>query len=667
MGISEVDSLYWARKTDAATRQQQLGTQVLVNFRAGTEADVLPKLDAKLAQLQAAMQDPRKIADLYIESYERRQQYLGTETEVELDGAQSEEFSKPRPQSDWLYELLKRDARPTEIAVELDPQLFLEAYRGSSTGQAIAEDEWDSPSNPSLRRRSQRSMRGLSEQRPELKVFGQQVSDTLGLGLDRSFQEAMVAATTTEAEGGYAQLLEQGKVVERLYEFMQGEWKSAALGGVSVPAATAQPHKGLAKGEVHFPDLPHGAKVAVYRAPVANVAQFGVMTNNLEAIATDDPEAAAQRGVIYLNPDDAKELVIDFDGDAPAIIPEEEHVRARALKIPKDARLEAGQVYVPSLPDGAAVTLYHGNQVSQCINTPIELPESAPRGKKALYLSPEMIEQTKGQPNSYGFSDGLHGYSALIAELEALNAPGVKPPAVQKATKIVRDAHHPSVAKLSPEQQQIAGRFTCIEDAAVDAADNPTGMVANVGMKLQAIRQHYAQIPAEQAAVELGDVGYRLEKLLKNDGKTIGIPPADADGFDYRAEMSAIATSAGFSKCQRLGAEAGDKPQLPDDQVLAYAKRVQSHFDREIRSGNLQYPPTVRGEYDFKAEARAIANSGTLLNASSESGKIAQAPSACATSTREVYGGDGLIARAVSGDFEAASDQLPSHGRLEKG
>ena len=552
LGISEVDSLYWARKTDAASRQQQLGTQVLVNFRAGTEADVLPKLDARVRQLEAAMQDPRKIADLYIQSYERRQQYLGTDLEAEIGGAEAEdgEFSKPKPQQDWLYELLKQDARVTELAVGVDPQRFLEAYRETATGQAITLEDWQNR-EPQLFGALDALNVGIEEQRPEMGAFRQQAADALGLGLDRSLSEALTSATTTEHQGGYAQLLEQGKVVERLYEFMQGEWKSAALGGVSVPAATAQPHKGLAKGEVHFPDLPHGAKVAVYRAPVANVSQFGVMTNNLEAIAGIDPESAAQRGVIYLNPEDAKDLVIDFDGDAPAIIPEQEHVRARALKIPKDVRLEAGQVYVPSLPNGAAVTLYHGNHVTQCINTPIELPESAPRGRKALYLSPEMIEQTKGQSVSYGYSDGLHGYRALIAEVEALNAPGVKPPAVQKATKIVRDANHPSVAKLSPELQAIAGRFTSIEDAAVDAADNPTGMVANVGMKLQAIRQHYAQIPIEQAAAELGGVGYRLGKLLESDGKTISIPPKDADGYDYGAEIKAITNAARSKSAQQ--------------------------------------------------------------------------------------------------------------------
>jgi hypothetical protein len=65
-GIHEV-SLFWARKEDAKFTEQKLGTQALVFFPKGVQADVLPKLKIKAERLAEAQSDPRKVAQLYIE------------------------------------------------------------------------------------------------------------------------------------------------------------------------------------------------------------------------------------------------------------------------------------------------------------------------------------------------------------------------------------------------------------------------------------------------------------------------------------------------------------------------------------------------------------------------------------------------------------------------
>jgi hypothetical protein len=64
-GIHEV-SLFWARKEDAKFTEQKLGTQALVFFPEGVQADVLPKLKIKAERLAEAQSDPRKVAPLYI-------------------------------------------------------------------------------------------------------------------------------------------------------------------------------------------------------------------------------------------------------------------------------------------------------------------------------------------------------------------------------------------------------------------------------------------------------------------------------------------------------------------------------------------------------------------------------------------------------------------------
>ena len=366
-GIHEI-SLFWSRKEDAKFTEQKLGTQALVFFPEGVQADVLPKLKIKAERLAEAQSDPRKVAQLYIERHEKRQQQRQEETG---DRANITQIIEP------------------ELALELglSPQ-------ENTTANKIDREPLTSP--------------------------------------NEAYQDWLYDILKTDLiEGGHCQILEMEDIAKRLREFLQSEWQEVATGGVYVPSGITQPHNQLQEGEVSFTGLPDGAEVAIYRSPVANAANFDVFTNNLTVLRELDPEAYRQRGVCYLNPNDAKRLVIDFDGDRVGIIP---------------------------------------SQLS---------PEQQASSQK-------IIEQ----------------YPTLIQEIIDKNLPENKPIQVEKEKKIPRDA---------------ANGFATLASAAVNAADNPTGRVANLGVRLEALRWETQFIPESESSEYLQGIGKRFQKLLAED------------------------------------------------------------------------------------------------------------------------------------------------------
>jgi hypothetical protein len=165
------------------------------------------------------------------------------------------------------------------------------------------------------------------------------------------------------------ELLQHDRVQAKLQGFLAGEWEDIATGGVYVPQALAQPHPDLQAGEVCIPSMLHQERVAIYRSPVANVAAFDVFVNNIQTIQNQDPEAFEQQGVCYLNANDAKRLVIDFDGDTVAIIRESEfpilvqeiidknRPEHKPIQVQKEQKIprpwHEGQTYWQSLAAGA--------------------------------------------------------------------------------------------------------------------------------------------------------------------------------------------------------------------------------------------------------------------------------------------------------------------------
>jgi hypothetical protein len=360
-GLHEVN-LFWSRKEDARFTEQKLGTQALVFFPEGVQADVLPKLKAKAENLAEAQADPRKIAQLYIDRHEKR---LAKSQEPEEE----------------------------EIAQFIEPELAQEL---GITDVVNANTQKTNP--------------------PQEKEYKDWLYEVLKADL---------------IEGGHCQILEMEDITKRLQEFIQSEWVDVATGGVYVPSGIAQPHNQLQEGEICFKGLPDGAKVGIYRSPVANAANFDVFTNNLKVLRENDPEAYVQKGICYMNPSDAKRLVIDFDGDRVGIIPSQ--------------------------------------------------------------LTPEQQAQTKKE---------IEQYPTLIQEIITKNLPEHKPVQVEKEKKIPRDQEH---------------GFPNLARAAVNAADNPTGKVANLGMRLEALRWDTQNIAPEDKANYLQNIGNHFQKVLSED------------------------------------------------------------------------------------------------------------------------------------------------------
>ncbi|MBD2075435.1 hypothetical protein H6F86_16345 [Phormidium sp. FACHB-592] len=534
VGLHTVEHLFWSRKAEAQVRQQKLGAQVLVNLPEGTRLDIEPKVEAACVALEAAVSDPRLIADLYCAKYERRKELLE---------AQSFEETEAPEREDWVYRVLKADARPTTVveslqSVELQTVLpeATWAQLQAIAAQGLTVTEFVEQAN------------GVLEAEPAAESVKRFTVDEIVSPVEGDTTYPTTFGTVQR--GGYGQLLEHEKVADALNRFLQNEWRELALGGINVPSALAQPHSLLQEDEVCFTGMPHGAKVAIYRSPVSNVSAFTVLTNNLDAIREQDWEAFCQNGVTYLNPATAKAQLIDFDGDTVALIPELELQKVKAQPF---ERLKPNEVYVPGLAHGQAVTLYHrGNQVSEFVNntTLAELPEPNTERDRLnqVYVHPDAGIDPE-QPLQLGYYDGLHGFKALHTEITQLNLPEHRPVQTEKEKKIPRNAYDPSVAKLAPEDQAMAARFTTKESAALDAADNPTGLIANVGMRLEALRTELKTLPDDQKAAYLSEAKTGISKLYKRvsdpqSQNPLVAPQPTKDGYDFVAELQDLAQGA---------------------------------------------------------------------------------------------------------------------------
>ncbi|MDJ0733556.1 MAG: hypothetical protein QNJ47_05610 [Nostocaceae cyanobacterium] len=113
-------------KAVAQYREHSLGTQILVNYPQAVQQEILPVIKQQAEKLAQDQKDPRKLAQRYIETYERRQALLtkidvelALETDIEekfsifdnLDsGGEAEDSQQGEEQRDLLlYSLLKTD------------------------------------------------------------------------------------------------------------------------------------------------------------------------------------------------------------------------------------------------------------------------------------------------------------------------------------------------------------------------------------------------------------------------------------------------------------------------------------------------------------------------------------------------------------------------------
>lgn len=115
-------------KTLAEYGKQSLGTQVLVNYPRGVEANILPELKEEAEKLAEVQGDPRQLAQHYVEQYERRQQLLDSSAVIKPnfepdlnqlnstidqvlgeEDLEQEDSPEQQKQDLLLYRLLKKD------------------------------------------------------------------------------------------------------------------------------------------------------------------------------------------------------------------------------------------------------------------------------------------------------------------------------------------------------------------------------------------------------------------------------------------------------------------------------------------------------------------------------------------------------------------------------
>jgi hypothetical protein len=255
----------------------------------------------------------------------------------------------------------------------------------------------------------------------------------------------------------FQQMQGHPKVIDAIAKVLHHEWMDAVTVGVYSPSAIAQPHADLNPWECCFRELPHGALVALYRAPLGNVAAIGTFINNIEQLRESDLEAFRQQGVVYLNPwSAANVLITDFDGDRNAIVPGYVAVSPGATVYSLQAQLQdvldSGTAYE------AAQSLFHTAIQNSATFIPTESP-------------------------------------IFVAEVLDKNRPEVRPIAVNKEPKIDRQG--------------------TIEECAIHAANNPTGIVANLGMKIDSLYWDIAYLAPEQLSAYLQQVCSHYAKILE--------------------------------------------------------------------------------------------------------------------------------------------------------
>ena len=144
-------------KTLAKYGEQSLGTQVLVNYPKAVQAEILPRLENEAKKLAANQSSPQKLAQHYIELYERRKELIQDGQSLDKDfnyedlegfdeiideAFGDEDNTQNTAEQDWaLYRLLKADkhAKLTEHPKIIDElnKFVRKRWVEIATGRAI--------------------------------------------------------------------------------------------------------------------------------------------------------------------------------------------------------------------------------------------------------------------------------------------------------------------------------------------------------------------------------------------------------------------------------------------------------------------------------------------------------------------------------------------------
>lgn len=253
-------------KTLAEYGKHSLGTQVLVNYPKGVEADILPKIKLASCAVADIQSDPRKIAQYFINKYEKQAQLSNQNPKTELEDSinfESIDRAFGIVTEDELEGIDKDFGIATEAKLESIEQVF----------GLVVEDELEGSD----------------------KAQG-----------NEQFYNLLKACTVN-----HPQLLEHPNIVRKLTNLIRKEWLDIATGrAIEFQAGLAQPSIELLHDEICIPYIPEGEKLIVTRSPLIN--SNGVITLTNKHL----PEFKNEQGTVHIHPETAATyLQADFDGD----------------------------------------------------------------------------------------------------------------------------------------------------------------------------------------------------------------------------------------------------------------------------------------------------------------------------------------------------------------
>lgn len=235
----------WLGEKSQSERGKTAISQLLASFPQGIK-DFAEELEVQAQKLAESQSDPRKVAQLFCEKYEKR-------------------------------------------------KAFTEEEKASLKTQ-ITEQITDG----SLIRRLELLTWNKAEEQFE-------ASDDLD---DKSQKDDLLMYKLIKADlvGGHHQLLETEKVRKELAKFVQGEWRDIALGRtLTFDRGMIIPSKELKNGEICVSWMDEGEKVLNFRSPFLNSNGLCVSTNKLVDDRLG-PDGEPLKGIIVVNDEDHKRI-----------------------------------------------------------------------------------------------------------------------------------------------------------------------------------------------------------------------------------------------------------------------------------------------------------------------------------------------------------------------
>ena len=264
-----------------------------------------------------------------------------------------------------------------------------------------------------------------------------------------------------------------------------------------MPSATAQNHGSLKPWEIANRDLPQGAIVAYYRSPFPNVGAAAITINNIRSLRWEDAEAYDKAGVIFLNPWTAKNIAItDFDGDRNGCF--------------------------------VGFTAVDGNTLPDVMRSQLAWTEELPE-EKQYEAARSLIQQLISEQELVKPAD----YPRAVTEFVERNAPDRKPPDVVKAVKVKHEWN-------SDRESHSAATWRAWERT----AQNPTGMVANVGMTLQSLAMETVYISDNRKEALLEEISAHHRKILARVQAGKLVIPEGVLKYDVKERIETIAASS---------------------------------------------------------------------------------------------------------------------------